>query len=70
VATLSQFAAAHPEIAEVECNPVAVTPHAAIALDARIILATTTTTEPDAELDAELDAEPDAPTRPTETSTG
>ncbi|MFC5731616.1 MULTISPECIES: acetate--CoA ligase family protein [Nocardioides] len=38
VAELSQFAAAHPEIAEIECNPVAVTPHEAIALDARIIL--------------------------------
>lgn len=38
IAELSQFAAAHPEIAEIECNPVAVTPHEAIALDARIIL--------------------------------
>lgn len=38
VAELSQFAAAHPEIGEIECNPVAVTPHEAIALDARIIL--------------------------------
>ncbi|GAA2358020.1 acetate--CoA ligase family protein [Saccharopolyspora halophila] len=38
VAQLSEFAAAHPEIGEIECNPVAVTPHTAVALDARIIL--------------------------------
>ena len=38
VATLSSYAAAHPEIGEIECNPVAVTPTTAIALDARIIL--------------------------------
>lgn len=38
VAILSEFAAAHPEIAEIECNPVAVTPRGAIALDARIVL--------------------------------
>lgn len=38
VATISQYAAAHPEIEEIECNPVAVTPSRAIALDARIIL--------------------------------
>ncbi len=38
VATLSTYAAAHPEIGEIECNPIAVTPTAAIALDARIIL--------------------------------
>lgn len=44
VAELSRFAAAHPEIAEIECNPVAVTPHEAIALDARIILAPDPTT--------------------------
>ena len=39
VARLSRFAAEHPEIAEVECNPVAVTPRGAVALDARIVLA-------------------------------
>lgn len=38
VSTLSHFAAAHPEIAEVECNPVAATSTAATALDARIVL--------------------------------
>lgn len=38
VATLSNYAAAHPEIAEIECNPIAVTPGQALALDARIIL--------------------------------
>ena len=38
IAELSRFAAAHPEVAEIECNPVAVTPHHAIALDARIVL--------------------------------
>lgn len=38
VARLSEFAAAHPEIAEIECNPVAVTPHRALCLDARIVL--------------------------------
>lgn len=38
VSELSRFAAAHPEISEIECNPVAVTPQEVIALDARIIL--------------------------------
>lgn len=38
IAKLSRFAAEHPEIAEIECNPVVATPHDAIALDARIIL--------------------------------
>lgn len=38
VATLSNYAAEHPEIGEIECNPIAVTPTQAIALDARIIL--------------------------------
>lgn len=38
ISKLSHFAAAHPEIAEIECNPVAVTPDRALALDARIIL--------------------------------
>jgi len=39
VSTVSHFAAAHTEISEVECNPVAVTPRGVTALDARIILA-------------------------------
>lgn len=38
VARLSDLAAAHPEISEIECNPVAATPSGAIALDARIVL--------------------------------
>ncbi|MFV0434896.1 MAG: acetate--CoA ligase family protein [Leucobacter sp.] len=38
VSKLSQYAAAHPEIGEIECNPVAVSPTRALALDARIIL--------------------------------
>ncbi|WP_427008573.1 acetate--CoA ligase family protein [Pseudarthrobacter sp. H2] len=38
LATLSHFAAEHPEIDEIECNPIAVTPTQALALDARIIL--------------------------------
>ncbi|MFE7423473.1 acetate--CoA ligase family protein [Rhodococcus sp. NPDC057529] len=38
VATLSNYAAEHPEIGEIECNPIAVTPTIAVALDARIIL--------------------------------
>ncbi|MCY0905874.1 acetate--CoA ligase family protein [Arthrobacter sp. H14-L1] len=38
VARLSELAAAHPEISEIECNPVAATPDRAIALDARIVL--------------------------------
>ena len=38
VVAISRFAAAHPEVTEVECNPVAVTPTSAIALDSRIIL--------------------------------
>jgi acyl-CoA synthetase (NDP forming) len=39
VAALSHFAAAHPEIAEIEVNPLLVRPAGAIGLDARIILA-------------------------------
>ena len=35
---LSQFAAAHPEIAELEVNPLLVLPHGAIALDARVVV--------------------------------
>ncbi|WP_427017042.1 acetate--CoA ligase family protein [Pseudarthrobacter sp. P1] len=38
VAQISALAAAHPEIAEIECNPVAATPRGAQALDARIVL--------------------------------
>lgn len=38
VARLSAVAAAHPEIAEIECNPVAAGPRAALALDARVVL--------------------------------
>jgi acetate---CoA ligase (ADP-forming) len=40
-AALSRFAAAHPEIAEVEVNPLLVLSQGAVALDARIILAGT-----------------------------
>ena len=39
VAALSRFAAAHPEIAEFEVNPLLVTPAGAVALDARIVTA-------------------------------
>lgn len=38
IAALSRFAAAHPEIAEVEINPLLVRPHGAVGLDARIVL--------------------------------
>lgn len=38
ISSLSWFAAAHPEVCELECNPVAVGPAGAVALDARIIL--------------------------------
>jgi acyl-CoA synthetase (NDP forming) len=39
VAALSRFAAAHPEIAEVEVNPLLVRAAGAVGLDARIVLA-------------------------------
>jgi acyl-CoA synthetase (NDP forming) len=39
VAALSRFAAAHPEVAEVEVNPLLVRDKGAVGLDARIVLA-------------------------------
>jgi acetate---CoA ligase (ADP-forming) len=41
LATLSRLAAAHPELAEIEINPLLVTPEGAIALDARFVRAST-----------------------------
>jgi acyl-CoA synthetase (NDP forming) len=38
-AALSRVAAAHPEIAELEINPLLVTPAGAVGLDARVVLA-------------------------------
>ncbi|HEX4009616.1 MAG TPA: acetate--CoA ligase family protein [Solirubrobacteraceae bacterium] len=46
LAALSRVAAAHPELTEIEINPLLVTPGAAIALDARIVPAPITTQEP------------------------
>ncbi len=45
LAALSRVAAAHPELAELEVNPLLVTPTGALALDARFIRAPTTTQE-------------------------
>ena len=41
LATLSRLAAAHPELSEIEINPLPATPGAAIALDARFARAST-----------------------------
>jgi hypothetical protein len=38
IATVSELAAAHPEIGEIEVNPLLLTPTAALALDARVVL--------------------------------
>ncbi|MGO9822501.1 MAG: acetate--CoA ligase family protein, partial [Solirubrobacteraceae bacterium] len=37
LAALSRLAAAHPDLSEIEINPLLVTPDAAIALDARCV---------------------------------
>jgi acyl-CoA synthetase (NDP forming) len=41
VARISELAAAHPEIDEIEVNPLLATPHGVTALDARIVLGNT-----------------------------
>jgi acetate---CoA ligase (ADP-forming) len=46
VAALSRFAAAHPEIAEVEVNPLLVRREGAVGLDARIVLGSGSSLEP------------------------
>jgi hypothetical protein len=42
VALVTEVAAAHPELADVEVNPLLVTPHGALALDARTLPTTPT----------------------------
>ena len=44
VAALSRLAAAHPELAELEANPLLVTPDGCVALDARIVPVSAATT--------------------------
>jgi acyl-CoA synthetase (NDP forming) len=39
LAAVSRLAAAHPEVEEIEANPLLVTPEGALALDARVVLA-------------------------------
>ncbi len=46
LAALSRVAAAHPELAEIEVNPLLVSPSQAIALDARLVRANPITQEP------------------------
>jgi hypothetical protein len=38
IAAITEIATAHPEIAELEINPLLVTPEGALGLDARIVL--------------------------------
>jgi acetate---CoA ligase (ADP-forming) len=38
IARLSALAAEHPDVSEIECNPLAVSPGAVLALDARVVL--------------------------------
>jgi succinyl-CoA synthetase beta subunit len=42
LAALSRVAAVHPELAEIEVNPLLVTPAGAVALDTRVVRATPT----------------------------
>jgi hypothetical protein len=48
---LSALAAARPEIAELDCNPVIVSPHGAVVVDARIRVAAPAPPRPFAALD-------------------
>ncbi len=52
VAALSRFAAAHPEIAEVEVNPLLVRREGAVGLDARIVLGSDSSADPSRDPDA------------------